>query len=195
MQKIIKSKLNSILKHKRHLIVFSAIYIIGIIFGLFFSRASDDSTILYVNAYNYHLLIFTQNSSVLTTFFKCFLSGALLTLTVILFGFFNSTIPLISIILFYRGLILGTSAIIFYSLTGISGLIIFIIVTIPCHLLISAGLILSSILNYDCKEREFKLKLLFVLKNALVSLLFSIIASVYLIFLLITVIRPINTFF
>lgn len=195
MQKIIKSKINSALKHKKHLIVFSAVYIVGIIFGLFFSGAKDDSSILYVNAYNYHLLIFDVSSSVFKTFFKCFLSGALLTLTIILFGFSNYTIPLISIILFYRGLILGTSAIIFLSLTGVSGLIIFIIVTLPCNVLISAGLIISSVLNYDCNKKEFKTKLLFILKNALISLLFSAVASIYLIFLLITVIRPINTFF
>lgn len=196
MQSYIDKNVKFLKQNLKPLIIFSVVFIIGIVFGLLFSGNTSEGSILYVNAYNYHVLIFNSQSSIFSAFFKVFTSGALLSITVILFGLSVYTIPLICLVLFYRGIILGTCFILFYSISGISGVVIFIILTLPTNLIITIGLIIASVLNYKKKDKcSFSTNLLQTAKNALVSVLFSFLASIYFLLLMITVIRPISLIF
>lgn len=106
------------------------------------------------------------------------------------------SIPFISIIIFYRGIILGTAFTIFYSISGLSGTIIFFILTLPVNVIITAGLIIASVLNYkNANSCDLKAKIFSSIKNAFISIIISLIASLYLTFIMITIIRPINLFF
>ncbi|MBR2385415.1 MAG: hypothetical protein IKA99_07410 [Clostridia bacterium] len=196
MQNFTKSKICYLKQNKNKIIVFSSIYIIGILLGLFFIGDLSDTSILYANAKNYYFIIFSPHNSIFSAFYKCFVAGLFLSLLTILFSLNTYLIPVISIILFYRGIILGTAFIIFYTISGITGIIIFIILTLPVHITITAGLIFSSVLNYKtCQIKSTKNKIIYASKNALISIAFTLIASFYLIFIIITIIRPINLLF
>lgn len=196
MQSFAKSKLSILSRHSNKILLFTATYVLGIILGIFFIGNTESSSILYSNASSYHVIIFDTSISYFSIFFKCFFAGALLCMLTVILGLSVYTIPFICIVLFYRGVILGTALIIFYSISGISGIVIFIILTLPMHVVITLGLIASSVLNYDidftCK---LKVRLIRCIKNAIVGILFTLVASIYLLFIMITVIRPINLIF
>ncbi len=196
MQNFIKSKLSTISQNKKQLIIFTATYAVGFIFGLFFMGEVTENSILYTNANSYYLIIFNFESSFVSLFFNCLLTGALLTLAIILCGLSTFTIPLSCIIFFYRGVVLASALIIFTNLSGISGIIFFIILTLPVHICITLGLIFTSVLFYSVKDScSFTSRLIQVLKLSFVSLAFTLIASIYLVFLIFIVFRPINSIF
>ena len=182
MQKFATSKINYLKLNKNKIIIFSIVYVAGLILGLFFNGNISNTSVLYVNANNYHLIITSSSISYVSIFFKCFFAGLLLSLLTIALSFNTYLIPLISIILFYRGIILGTAFIIFSSTSGITGIVIFAIVTLPVHVIITAGLITSSVLNYKtCSSVAPKVKFFNAIKNAFISMFFTLIASLYLI--------------
>ena len=177
-------------------IIFGAIYVLGIILGAIFSTRNLCNNFFKVTINNYYVLIFDTSSSVFKPFLNCVLTGFLLTLFVSLLGFSKFTTYLSSILLFYKGIVLGTSLIFFYSLSSIYGIIIFIILTLPTNLILTLGLIVSNVLNFTIKPScDTKTKINKILSNATLSLAFTLIASFYATFLLITVIRPINLLF
>lgn len=189
------NQINYLRKNIGKILVFFTIYLLGIILALFFYGNTSKQSLLQSNAQNYYIIIFNPSSSYLTAFFKCFLAGFFLSFTTLILGLSIYSIPFVSVILFYRGVILGTSFIIFFTLSGISGIVLFIILTLPIHLIITFGLIIASVLNYKCQCVDLKSKIVICSKNAIISILFSLIASLYLIFILITIIRPINLLF
>ena len=195
MQDFIKRKINVLKQNQRQVILFSLTYLIGIILGVFFLGDKSEGSILYTNANNYHIIIFSSDNSIISLFIKILLSGILLTIPVILLGLTIATIPFICIILFYRGIILGTAFILFYSISGISGIITFIILTLPMHVLLTAGLIVASVLNYGIKSSCNKSRVAEVIKNSLFSIAFTLISAIYFSFIMITVVRPINLIF
>lgn len=191
MNKIFQLKIAVLKKRVKALILFTAVYLVGFILGLIFSSKDCDS-VFYINATNYHILIFNSTVSPLKSVIDCFLSGALLTVTVFILGFSKYTVPIEGIVIFYRGLILGSTAVLFFQLSKFNGVVTFIILTLPCHLLITAGLIVASVLNLDgCIKPNW----IAILKNCIISILFALIASIYVFFILVTVIRPINMIF
>ena len=196
MQNFATREINYLKVNKNKIIIFSLVYVAGLILGLFFNGNISNTSVLYVNANNYHLIITSTSISYVSIFFKCFFAGLLLSLLTIALSFSTYLIPLISIILFYRGIILGTAFIIFSSTSGISGIVIFAILTLPVHVIITAGLITSSVLNYKtCTTKGTKNKLLCAIKNSLISIFFTLVASIYLTFIIITIIHPINLLF
>ena len=196
MQNFTKSKLDYIKQNKNKLIIFAGVYLLGFILGLFFIGNLSDTSILYINANNYHITIFNTSISYFSVFFKCFFAGLLLSILTIALSLNAYLIPFISIILFYRGIILGTAFIIFYTISGITGIVLFIILTLPVHVIITTGLIVTSVLNYkSCTNKNINARLINGIKNAFISLTFTFIASLYLIFIMITIIRPINLLF
>ncbi len=196
MQNFILKMAKIIKRNLKFVVIFSIIYLLGIILGVIFSNKNLCNNVLQINLNNYYFLIFDVNVSVFTPFFNCLLTGFLLTIAVSIFGLNSITIFLFLVILFYRGLILGTSLILFFTLSSISGVIVFLILSLPTNLIITAGLILCNVLNYDSVTIcDFNLKLKKVLLHAVISIIFTIIASIYFVFLLITVIRPINLLF
>ena len=196
MQTFICKTIKRLKKNLNLVIIFSAVYLIGIILGVIFSSKNLCNHLLSANINNYYVFVFDVTINVFKPFFNCLLTGFLLTLVATIFGFYSFTIYLYLIVIFYKGLILGTSFILFFSLSSISGALVFLILTLPTNLIITAGLIICNVLNYHfVKITDFNKKLKKVLTNALISLLFTIIASIYFLFLLITVIRPINLLF
>lgn len=192
MQKFLVSNLIALKAQLKIIIVFFLTYVIGIIIGALFIK-SDYTTIIFANTINYHVIITNTSISLFQCFFNCFFVGLLLTLVVICLGFSKISIPFICIILFYRGLVLGGCAVNVFSLMQFSGLIIFIILTLPTHLIITTGLIFASVLNYQ--SNNCNNKCIAILKNAIVCIVFVLLASIY--FLLVTalIIRPINALF
>ena len=192
MLNFIKCKFETVKKHKKYIIIFSLCYLLGFILSIFLSHKNSSNAIFF-NVFNYHVIIFNLNVSVISVFFKCFFAGVLLTVTVFAFGFSKYTVPLEGIIIFYRGITLGSALIYFYQISQISGVVVFFILTIPTHVAVTAGLIFSSALNFEIQNiKDLKKKTLAILKNCLISVFFTFIASLYLLILLVTVIRPIN---
>lgn len=194
MLKFLTGKLKVLKTQLKSLIVFSAFYLIAIILGVIFSHG-DCNTVLYTNAVDYHLIIMSSKNSVFTCFFNCFLVGAFLSALIICCGFSKFTIPIICVIVFYRGLVLGSCAVVFFTLSGLSGIIVFVILTLPSHAIITAGLIVASVLNYGAHYPNCKNKVNVILINALICALFALVSALY--FLLVTaiVVRPINSLF
>ena len=196
MEKIINKFICVLKKSLVPLILFSVVYVIGFIFGIIFYVKNCDVTIFYKNVLDYHIIIFDSTVSVFNCFIKCLLVGFLLTIPIFLFGLSNYTIPFSGIIIFYRGLILGICLITFYNLSKIYGIFIFIIFTLPSHFIITLGLIIATVLNYRLRENcKINERWKDVLKNCLISVLFAIISAIYMLFMLIVIVRPINQLF
>ena len=192
MKHFINQKLKILKKRSSFVIIFFSVYFIGFLLGIIFSKRTE--SIFYINANNYHIIIFDVSISPIKCVINCLFSGTLLTVSVFAFGFSKFTVPLETIIIFYRGLVLGASAILFFTFSGVIGLLTFIILTLPCNLLITSGLTVASVLNYNCILTG-KNKTLTVLKNCLIGLTFTLIASLYTFLILTTVIRPVNLIF
>ena len=195
MRKILAVKLKVLKANIKSVIIFSAVYLISIILGAIFIKIDCYQT-LYFNARNYYVAITGVSHSVFKIFLNCILVGAFLTVAVICFGFSKFTVPLVCVILFYRGIVLGSCAVLFFWLYGIGGIFIFIIITLPTNILITAGLIVASVLNYQdfsCFSGGDRWKI--VVKNAIISLIFSLVSAMYLLFVVGLIIRPINYLF
>ena len=196
MQSFLLKTVKKIKKNIKLTIILASIYLIGFILGIIFSNKNLCNNILKVNINNYYFLVFNVSINVFKPFFNCLLTGVLLTLAVSAFGFTTITVYLFSIVIFYKGLVLGTSLLLFYSLSNISGLLTFIILTLPTNVLITSGLIICNVLNYEnLNTCNLNVKFKKILLNALISIVFTFVASIYFLFLLITVIRPINLLF
>ena len=192
MQKFFVSHFFALKAQLKIIIAFLLVYAIGAVVGALFTK-NDCTTIIFTNSINYHVFITSTAISLTQCFFNCFFVGLLLTLVVICLGFSKISIPFICIILFYRGLILGGCAVTFFSLLQLSGLIIFIILTLPTHLIITLGLILSSVLNYQSNNCNYKF--IAISKNAIICIIFVFLASLYFVLVTALIIRPINTLF
>lgn len=176
------------------LIAYCAVYIIAIILGAIFVN-KDCNSLLYTNVFNYHLIIVNGEISIFKCFFSCFFVGILGTVVIICFGFSKFTVPLISAIIFYRGLILGSCAILFFTLSKLSGVVLFIILTLPTNAIITAGLIVSSLLNNHANRKGCNNKGELIAINALICLAFTLVAAIYFFLVTAIIVRPINSLF
>ncbi len=179
------------------LIIGGSLYVVGIILGIFFLGKDNISHLFFENVYNYFFKIFDPYSSPVSTSFIMLLTC--IGYTVVFFGlsFTFFTYPLQFIIIIYRGVIIGGIARYFITCFGINGFVLYFFVTLPQNLIITAGLLLSSVLNFDHVTNlcDNKPNIKVMLFNSLLGLAVCFTAIIYGLLVVVVIVRPMNIYF
>lgn len=191
---LLKDKLK-ILKCNIVLLIFlSATFILGFIFGVFFRNDCCDSP--YFNGvYTYYICIFNIETSVFAIFFKRFFACLGVYLVVFLLGLNKYSAFVSSIILFYRGLILGSIAAIFISLYGISGFLVYVLLVLIQNLIITAGMIVAVVLNAYYSDSPLNCKINDLIADFIVSFGVCLAGVLYELIFLTFILRPLTLWF
>ncbi len=191
---LLKDKLK-ILKCNIVLLIFlSATFILGFILGVFFRNNCCDSP--YFNGvYTYYICIFNIETSVFAIFFKRLFACLGVYLVVFLLGLNKYSAFVSSIILFYRGLILGSVAAIFISLYGISGFLVYVLLVLIQNLIITAGMIVAVVLNAYYSDSPLNCKINDLIADFIVSFAVCLAGVLYELLFLTFVLRPLTLWF
>ncbi len=184
-----------IVKCSLKLIAFLALaYLVGFFIGLFFKGcyvgSPSDSGVC-----EYYICIFDVNTSVFSIFFKRFFACLGVYIVIFLLGLNGFSVYFSAIILFYRGLILGSVASVFFCFYGIPGIVVYVFLVIIQNVIISAGMILIAVLNAYYSDKPFNCKIHELITNVLASLGVCFIGFLYELIFLTFILRPITLWF
>lgn len=175
-------------------IFFGVCYVFGIALGLFFKNECYNPGI-YNAVSNYYIIIFDSYTSVFSIFFKRIVTCFGVFAIVFLLGLNNIAVYLASIVFFYKGLILGSVAGVFFCNFGISGLIVYIFLVVIQNLVITAGMMLAAILNAYISDLSFKCKTKSLLENFILCFAVCVAGALYELLFLTFVLRPLTLWF
>ena len=179
---------------KAYLVVFSAAYVLGVVVGLFFST-DPYRMVLSGNVLNYCVNALSNGKNTFSFILTVVVSDAVF--IAVFWGLSYSFILILSgaIPLFYRGFVLGSAAVLFVKLFGVSGAFIFVFCVLLHSVISSLGFVLflsvsASLIRKgkDC-IKGYRRDLL------LLAAAFSVVAILAEILVIILFIRPINTTF
>lgn len=191
---LLKNKLK-ILKCNIALLIFlSASFVLGFILGIFFRNNCCDSP--YFNGvYAYFICIFNVETSVFAIFFKRFFACLGVYSIVFLLGINKYSAFASSIIVFYRGLILGSVAAIFISLYGISGFLVYVLLVLIQNLIITAGMVVAVVLNAYYSDSPLNCKINELIANFILSFGVCLAGVLYELIFLTFILRPLTLWF
>lgn len=192
MQDLIMRKTARIKANVKHIAVFFAALLLGIIFGVISYVKEFEYGVLYEGAFNYYYNIFGCAVNPFTVLLKRILTVIGSILLFFLLGLTIYAYPFEFIIIFYRGLIIGSMTCIFYSIYSLYGVALFIIVTIPQNVVNTFGLVTCGILNYDyhANSQCRKLNVREVFTNAVMGFVICTVGALYEFTVLALIIRP-----
>ncbi len=190
----INEKIKTIKSSFKLIIFFAMCYVFGIALGLFFKNDCYNPGI-YNAVSNYYIIIFDICSSVLSIFFKRILTCLGVFAIVFLLGLNNISVYLASIIFFYKGLILGSVASVFFCNFGISGIIVYIFLVVIQSVIITAGMILIAVLNAYVSDLPFKCKTKILIENFILCFIVCVAGALYELLFLTFVLRPLTLWF
>ena len=176
---LLKNKLK-ILKCNIALLIFlSASFVLGFILGIFFRNNCCDSP--YFNGvYAYFICIFNVETSVFAIFFKRFFACLGVYSVVFLLGINKYSAFASSIIVFYRGLILGSVA---------------AILVLIQNLIITAGMVVAVVLNAYYSDSPLNCKINELIANFIVSFGVCLAGVLYELIFLTFILRPLTLWF
>lgn len=196
MNKLLKCKL-IFEKQKVYLITLGLLFLSGLLVGIILS--SSEERILYSeNIYNFLLISLSKNGSV----FKLFLFRILNLVGFFLFfaitGISLYTLfPFHSILIVYRGYVLGVSAVVFIANYAITGAVIYIFSIFLQNVITTASLICYSAFCYNRIKSlngcEFNFKRHF--EDGLICLCLALLGVVLELLLISFILRPLNIYF
>ncbi len=191
---LLKDKLK-ILKYNIALSIFlSATFVLGFVLGMFFGNDCYDSP--YFNGvYTYYICIFDVETSVFAIFFKRLFACLGVFSVVFLLGLNKYGAFASSVILFYRGLILGSAATIFISLYGISGFLVYVLLVMIQNLIITAGMIVAVALNAYYSDIPFNCKINDLVADFVISFGVCVAGVLYELLFLTFLLRPLALWF
>ena len=197
MSELLKRKLSVLKKNPKLLIISGLFYLSGIIVGVicFYSKKGDG--VFFKQVYNYYNRIFDPKISPLSTLFLRFIVNIGYIGVIFALSFTVFTYPIILLLIAYRGAIIGCIAGIFIKEYGFSGGALFFFVTLPQNVLVTLGLIVSAVLNFDyvinkcCKKTDVSV----LLTNCIIGLGISFLGAIYELTVSVIIIRPMNFYF
>lgn len=172
-----------------------ASYILGIVLG-FILKGNTEDNIFYYFVINYRNIIFGLYANPIKLTFIRLINNLFSFLIIYLLCYSYFLIALNLIVFMYRGIILGSIAILFFEVLGIQGLIVFILLVIIQNLLVTLGLFFTTIIVYDLKsfcKKKYTDNV--YLKYFLIGFIISIFAAIYELILLLCFFRPLNIYF
>ena len=194
MKSFICETIKELKRNVKFVIIFTIVFVIGVILAIAFNGKSGID-IISVNITNYYIKAVSGEFKIISIICSNLLSGIGLSLAIFLLGLSQFSAPLTCIIIFYRGVIISSALCLLFKAFGISGVVIYLILTLPAHLVITVGFIISVCLNLGVTECNFKNRTILVAKNCLISIFAVIISSIYITLILLLIIRPINSLF
>lgn len=189
----IKKKLATIKSCLKSVIIFALSFAVGFITGLFLKNSNTD--ILFNGVYSYYACVFDVYASVFSIFFKRFFICLGLYVVFFLLGLNKFFAVFSAIILFYRGLILGSIAPIFYVLYGVAGVLVYILLVFIQNLIITTGFIFAVVLNCCLSDKPFGCKTGDLISDFLFSFGICFVGVLYELLFLTFVLRPITLWF
>ncbi len=190
----INEKIKIVQNSFKLIIFFGICYVFGVALGLFFKNDCYNPGI-YNAVSNYYIIIFDTCTSVLSIFFKRILTCFGVFAIVFLLGLNNISVYLASVIFFYKGLILGSVASVFFCNFGISGLIVYIFLVVIQNLIITGGMILAAILNSYISDLSFGCKTKILIENFILCFAVCVAGALYELLFLTFVLRPLTLWF
>ncbi len=192
------SRYNLILKKQRvWLLTLAFFFILGIIFGVIFSKESEK--LLFIdNSNRFFACVLTGNQSI----FKLLLSRILNSFSIfIIFALAGLNIYTLysfhGFLIFYRGYVLGIAGVIFFIDFGLTGGIIYVFAILIQNLILSLALIGFSCccLNrlQSCLKQKIDLQL--HIKEFVIFYLLALIGIIVEFLMIILVLRPLNFYF
>lgn len=190
---LFKSKFSMIKNNVKTVVILALSFTIGFLVGLFFNKFNTD--VLFNGVYSYYVCIFDVYASVFSIFLKRFFICLGLYAAFFLLGLNKFSAVFSAIILFYRGLILGSIASIFYTMYGIAGIIVYVLLVFVQNVVITAGFIFAVVLNCSLSDKPFSCKIRDLISNCAFSLGICIAGVLYELLFLTFVLRPITLWF
>ena len=187
-------KIKTIKNSFKPIIIFGISYLFGLALGLFFKNDCYNPGI-YNSVTNYYTIIFDVCTSVLSIFFKRILTCLGVFIIVFLLGLNNISVYLASVIFFYKGLILGSVATVFFCNFGVSGLIVYIFMVVIQNVIVTAGMILIAVLNSYISDLSFKCKTKLLIENFILCFIVCIAGAFYELLFLTFILRPLTLWF
>ncbi len=139
--------LERIREHKRMLLLFGILYLLGIVLGFLF--------ITTPTAYEYHLTLCERyldrvcfsDRNVFVIFLERSAGRTLLLVLILLSGVHLAALFVPSAVLLYRAYTFGGSIVILFSVYRVTGVLVVFVLYLPVHLLIDAVLICATALS------------------------------------------------
>lgn len=190
----IKEEIRIIKSSFRLIIFFGLCYASGILLGLFFKNDCYNPGI-YNSVTDYYVCIFDVSTSVLSIFFKRILTCLVVFTIVFMLGLNRFSVYFASVIFFYKGLILGSVATLFFCNFGFSGLIIYIFMIAVQNVITTAGIALAAVFNSYISDLPFKCKKKLLIENFVLCFIACIAGALYELLFLTFVLRPLTLWF
>ena len=192
MSEIIKRKIKIIKCDYKFLILAGIFYLSGIIIGIVCYKTRRGDGVFFRQVYNYYNRIFDCGVSPISTFFIRLAVNAGYFAIIFALSINIYTYPLILLIVAYRGAIIGCVVGIFLSVYGFNGGAIFFFVIAPQNLIVTCGIVLAALFNFDytvkCKKQNFAL----IFQNCLLGFTVAAIGAIYELLISVILIRPMN---
>ena len=185
----------SILRNNyKYLITIISFFIVGVLLGIFF-KSEIQNQFFYDNFLNKYIIIIDVNSNVFSnSLYKCF-STFLILIVVLITSFTIFSLPLHFVIVIYQGFILSAVFPISIQVFSFSGVVLYLIVILPCAILrFTSTAVLSTLcfnklkLKSRCNNNDFSAYLLYFL----IAFMLCVISCLYEIVIISIVIRPLN---
>jgi len=150
-----KYSLNDCFKqHKIKFLVSFCVLFIALLTGIIIAIKYYDSSVICLS--NYGLVDFS-GGVISSSFFSRFFSMLLIMLLLFACSFTSWTFPLAILILAYRTYLLGLNLTLMFILYGIPGMLVSLIIALPCQLLIILILLIFYVFlyNHSCSCRHY----------------------------------------
>ena len=194
MKKPFSTYLGFIKQSKIFLIAFGALYLVGIILGVFFSPIAQ-KFVLGESVVNFYFNALSKNGRIFSLIFSVVLSDVFFLLLFYLCSFTVYTVAIDLALVLYRGYIVAGVSFLFIKIFGISGAFLYVLCVLIHNVIVTLSLsAFASIMAKLLKSRAKKAK---DMRNDLiiVSTAAALSAIIIEIFLLVFVLRPLNSTF
>lgn len=165
-------------------IVYSLLLIVSFVLGVIIAIKYYDVATIQLSQYG---LVDFSGGIVGSSFFSRFFSMALLCLLMLACSFTIFTMPIAVLILCYRTYLLGLNLTLLFILYGVPGIVLSLLITLPCQLAIIAAVVLYYILISNgpaCKNSigsvsKLKLTAIILVVLFLINILETILLAIF----------------
>ncbi|MDD4003504.1 MAG: hypothetical protein PHE12_04830 [Clostridia bacterium] len=123
-------------RHKRHLLIFAAVFIAGFVLGLILGSGGIYNDIIFNDSINFTVLIFSGKASFFAIIARGFLVNLQYFALIFIFSLSVYFIPLHYVFICYKGYVLGAAAVVFTKVLGVHGFCNLLILVLPQQLIL-----------------------------------------------------------
>ena len=171
------------------------IVVLGVILGVCVNLSEPFYVVHQTNLINYYNKIFLIETTPFNILISRIFNCVLIFIPVFFLSFNRYTFFLSYIIVFYRSFVLGFALKLFLVEIAINGAVIFLLLVFLQGLILSLSIILFMCLSYNRVTKINSITINLLLKNLIVSLIFSFLGALIEFLLIFLVFRPIIIYF